>query len=269
MKFETLKFQAAGSQVVISLYGGQLLSWQAADGIERLYTPDSLQIEPGFALRGGVPICFPQFSSRGNLIKHGFARILPWSVIKQDQVTIVLGLSDSDHTRSMWNYAFSLEQHISLNEATLTIKLHIRNMDSTDFYFTNALHTYLYVENVLQAELCGLKNVQYEDALQENALKIEQSNTLQVFDELDRVYQSSPSTLQLKQPAQKTLQIQQEGFTDTVIWNPGILKAEALNDMPTLDWQKMLCVEAAVASEPQILRAGHQWSGLQRLSIVE
>jgi glucose-6-phosphate 1-epimerase len=34
---------------------------------------------PG-AIRGGIPICFPQFGTHGNLEKHGFARNRLWSI---------------------------------------------------------------------------------------------------------------------------------------------------------------------------------------------
>lgn len=268
MTLETTVFQAAESQVVIARHGGQVLSWRTADGVERLYRPDSLKAEFGYALRGGVPVCFPQFADRGPVMKHGFARLLPWQVALQDEQKIVLDLTDSEHTRSLWSYCFRLEQHISLSENALCIELVIKNTGDQEFGFTNALHTYLRVDNVLVVKLFGLNGIRYEDALQAGVLKTEQTDILRLPDELDRVYHSPPSQLKLIQPGQKTMLIEQEGFTDTVVWNPGMLKAAELKDMSTTDWQVMLCVEAAVAAKAVYVAAGEEWRGKQRMVLT-
>ena len=34
------------------------------------------------AVRGGIPVLFPQFADRGPLKKHGFARDLPWQLVE-------------------------------------------------------------------------------------------------------------------------------------------------------------------------------------------
>src|SRR6478735_9573563 len=67
-----------GAQATILRHGAHVTSWATADGRERLFLSERAVLAPGKAIRGGVPIVFPQFSGRGTLPKHGFARVLPW-----------------------------------------------------------------------------------------------------------------------------------------------------------------------------------------------
>ncbi|MBV5344762.1 MAG: D-hexose-6-phosphate mutarotase, partial [Rhodoferax sp.] len=62
-----------GDSVLVSAQGAQVLSWQSA-GRERLYLSPQSVFDGHTPIRGGVPICFPQFNQRGALPKHGFAR---------------------------------------------------------------------------------------------------------------------------------------------------------------------------------------------------
>lgn len=93
---------ARGDSAVISLYGAQLLSWQTADGRAHLYCTPEPSLKPGASIRGGVPVCFPQFSGRGALPKHGLVRNLVWQIdgdvlsgAGQDVAYARLSLSDS------------------------------------------------------------------------------------------------------------------------------------------------------------------------------
>ena len=54
----------------------------------------------------------------------------------------------------------------------------------------------------------------------------------------------------------------QEGFTDTVVWNPGREKAAAMPDLGE-GYRAMLCVEAAAVEPPVRLRPGERWEGVQ------
>jgi glucose-6-phosphate 1-epimerase len=64
--------------LTVALHGAQVLSWTTADGVERLYLSPRAVFDGAAAIRGGVPICCPQFNQRGMLPKHGFMRNLPW-----------------------------------------------------------------------------------------------------------------------------------------------------------------------------------------------
>ena len=82
-----------GASATIALHGGHVLSWKPTGGAEQLYLSPRSEYVPGKAIRGGVPVCFPQFAERGPLPKHGFARTLPWELDRP--------LSDIDWTASL------------------------------------------------------------------------------------------------------------------------------------------------------------------------
>jgi len=76
-----LKLQTPdGAVALISLFGAQVLSWVPAGGEDRLYLSPDAVFDGATPIRGGVPLCFPQFAGRGPLPKHGFARPRLWEV---------------------------------------------------------------------------------------------------------------------------------------------------------------------------------------------
>ena len=64
-----------GARAEITPYGAHVTSWVTPDGRERLFLSRATSFSPGSAIRGGVPVVFPQFARRGPLRPHGFARI--------------------------------------------------------------------------------------------------------------------------------------------------------------------------------------------------
>ena len=69
----------------VLLHGAHLLSWVPAGGGEQLYVSPKTAYANGEAIRGGVPVIFPQFSTRGPLKRHGFARSKPWQLVSAEQ----------------------------------------------------------------------------------------------------------------------------------------------------------------------------------------
>lgn len=258
---------AAGDAAVVSLQGAQVLSWGTAAGHEHLYCSPHPIGGQGRAVRGGVPVCFPQFAARGPLPKHGFARTSPWQLLEVNaaQTQARFQLQDSESTRAVWPHGFTATLAVSLESDSLALALVVANTGSTAWGFTAALHTYLRVEDVTQVRLWGLQGVRYEDALEANAVKLEEEEALHIAGELDRVYLGAPDALRLRHADGSHTLIGQQGFTDTVVWNPGPAKAAALGDMPAADWQSMLCIEAACVQEPVWLEPGDSWCGVQTL----
>jgi glucose-6-phosphate 1-epimerase len=252
-----------GDRAVVSPEGAQLLSWQAG-GREQLYWSALSPSTPGPAVRGGVPVCFPPFSDRGPLQKHGVVRVNRWNVVETSVDKVRL---EFDHglAPAAWPHPFALALTVNLGEGWIEVGLETVNTGTEAFGFTAALHTYLAVPDVREARVEGLQGCDYEDALDGMRVKREQGPAITFDGELDRVYRGVPASLQLHAGA--TRRITQAGFVDTVVWNPGPAKAAALGDMPPQDWLRMVCIEAAVAAAPVTLAPGRSWTGSQRIAL--
>lgn len=264
-----------GAAVTIALHGAHILSWLPAGGVEQLYLSPRSEFTPGKAIRGGVPVCFPQFAERGPLPKHGFARTLPWELVSQevgkDDALVVLRLRDSDATRALWPHAFELELSVRVSGRTLDIELACENTGDAALQFTAALHTYLRVGDLDAVSVEGLSGLRYFDS-------IKQAEALQRMDllltgekgvlDLDRIYFGVKERPLLVTEDRRQVVVQQQGFDDAVVWNPGPERCAKLADMPADGWSEMLCVEAACVGRPVELQAGESWVGRQSLALA-
>jgi glucose-6-phosphate 1-epimerase len=257
-----------GAQATISLLGGQIIHWQPAGGRPWLYLSETARLDGGAAIRGGIPVCFPQFAGQGPLPKHGLVRTLPWALIEErqdkDTVMLTLGLASSRQTEALWPFSFDLELTVGIGANRLDVELAVSNTGDAPFAFTGALHTYLHVAEVELARLEGLKGRSYRDKRDDDRVKTEAHEAIEVDGPVDRIYTRTTRPLQLTDGGRQ-LQIVHEHFPDTVVWNPWIEGAAALPDMPDKDFRRMLCVEAAVADAPIELEADASWWGRQSL----
>lgn len=260
---------AAGDEAAFSLHGAQLLSWVPIGQPEQIYVSPLSRPATGKALRGGTPVCFPQFADRGPLPKHGFVRTARWELVAPPvggaEVAEARFQVDSASSGVAWEHAFCLVLVARLGPGWLELQLQAANTGRSAYDFTAALHTYL-ATDVAAARLHGLQGCAYEDNLAARAVRREQAPELVVTGEVDRVYLQAPPELRLQEGASQR-RVLQQGFTDTVVWNPGPAKAAQLGDMPPQDWQRMLCIEAGVIGRPVHLPPGKTWHGAQRLEI--
>lgn len=258
-----------GDRVVVARHGAHLLSWVAA-GRERLYLSPQSAMDGRSAIRGGTPVCFPQFNQRGDLPKHGFARNLAWTPqapgLEADRAHLALGLRESAQTRQWWDQAFEARLQVELTPGALNINLVVRNTDTKPLSFTGALHTYLAVGDVAQARLLGLGGHAEWDAVADRHGS--GASELRFAGEFDRVYSAAPEGYVLHDGPHALAIAQDMAWSHTVVWNPGADKCAALADMPPDGWRHMLCVEAAQVFEPIRIEAGGFWQGAQRLRAI-
>lgn len=276
----------AGDEVSVALHGAHVLSWKTAEGRERLYLSPQALLDGKSPIRGGVPVCFPQFNQRvlggRALPKHGFARVLPWAVRGQSGTAqlaqLRLALQDDAVTRAQWPHAFEALLDITLTPQALRIEFSVTNTDAVAWPFALALHSYLRVDDITQASLDGLGGQPYWDAVthlhEPGHRQVQGPQALRFAAETDRVYAASPAPLTLSQQAlpaddralEPMMRISQSrGFSETVVWNPGAVLSASLADMPDDGFRHMLCVEAATIDTPVQLPPGQTWTASQTL----
>ena len=263
-----IELEVSGARAVVSLFGGQVLSWTPAGGKEWLYLSERAVFDGATPIRGGVPVCFPQFASQGTLPKHGFARTRQWAVSEQrageDFAILVLRLEDDPSTRELWPHAFALELTIAVEDNRLDLELEVDITGETPFAFTGALHTYLRVSEVEEIAVEGLYGFNYIDTAAAGTVRRESGERLVLESEVDRIY-CQVSRPVLVRDARRSLGINTTDLPDVVVWNPWEIRSAEISDMPDDGFRRMICIEAAVAEKALELAPGKQWWGRQTL----
>ena len=283
----------AGDEAVILVHGAHVISWRpVVDGVaaERLYLSPRSRFGAGAAIRGGVPVIFPQFNRTGpdtRVARHGFARTIDWRVVgatglassapprpdsapwTEDEVELHLEQGTLADGRP-WPHQFRVELGVRLAAASLDLRLTVVNDGDDVLPFSAALHTYFAIDDVATARVDGLAGVSVSDRVEgtDPAPRPEIDGPFRFRGEVDRIYLwpasvEAPTVTLTGGPT--PLRIGQEGFDDTVVWNPGSERARALDDLPEDGFRRYVCIEAAKATRPVRLSAGVAWTGVQRL----
>ena len=116
----------SGSTAEVYVPGGHLTSWKTPTGesgamVEQIFVSSATKYLPDKPIRGGVPVCFPQFGSYGPGGKHGFARNSDkWTVDTPEtdadgNVIAVLTLIGDGTESEKWPHPFKLTLRIELS----------------------------------------------------------------------------------------------------------------------------------------------------------
>ncbi|KAK9271918.1 hypothetical protein L1049_002284 [Liquidambar formosana] len=270
--------EPTGSSAEVLLYGGQVVSWKNERREELLFMSRKAIWKPPKAIRGGIPVCFPQFGNFGSLEQHGFARNRFWSLdndhsplppAKNQSSVVDLILKSTEEDLKTWPQSFELRLRISLSAGKLTLIPRVRNTNNKAFSFMFALRNYLSVSDISEVRVEGLETLDYLDNLMHRERYTEQADAITFDGEIDRVYLSTPKKIAIIDHEKKrTFVLRKEGMPDAVVWNPWNKKAKALPDMGDGDYNTMLCVDSAAIETPIVLKPYQEWKGHQELSTV-
>jgi glucose-6-phosphate 1-epimerase len=237
----------------IAVNGAHLMEWAPVGQAPVLYLSPDAVLEPGKAIRGGIPVCWPWFGPHAEPQRpmHGYARILPWRLVLAEAdeagVHLVFELEAGEAAQPWWEFRLAARLEMRIGDA-LEVVLATRNTGDEPLRLEEALHTYLTVGDITRVVVRGLEAASYLDTVGERVMRRQAGDVL--FDrEVDRQY-ASTAAVAVEDPALgRVLVVEKEGSATTVVWNPWIEKSKRLADLPDEAYLGFLCVEAANAGE--------------------
>jgi glucose-6-phosphate 1-epimerase len=235
------------ASALVSLYGGQILSFKPTDGkFDMLFLSKKALFEEGEAIRGGIPVYWPWFGpnpkglSRPN---HGFVRNNLWTVIGTAttgaETKIRLLFSEKHKTEKTWKQPFALTLELCIGK-TLSIKLITENTGDKPYSITQAFHNYFNIGDINQVQVLGLESCTYFDKLDQGKEKM-QTGIVTIAEEVDRIYEDINHHLVLYDPSYKRqIEIVSQNCSSGVVWNPW---HKPMLDLDRLDFRRFVCVE--------------------------
>jgi len=258
-----------GASAEVYLWGATLTSYKPASGKENIFVSPGAKFDGVKAIRGGVPVVFPQFGQPDKaMAQHGFARTSMWVVAgwndKEDSAEVTFTLTESEATLAKWAHPFTLEYSVTLQESSLDLRLRVKNSGKTTFSFMALLHTYFEIPDIVHAGVRGLTGRTFLDKVDEGKEKVEDNEKIVLPAFTDRVYLGSdPASVKV------TIESKDAAFADTacgaiicgeqkpvdvVVWNP--YEVASPGDLPPPAFKNFICVEPGLVSKLHELPAG-------------
>ncbi len=254
------------ASATVSLYGGQVLSFQPRGEDDLLWLSSDAHFQPGKAIRGGIPICWPWFGphpSDADAPAHGTVRKSQWqlSSLQCDQRSARIVLSYPGD-------ALDLQLSIGI-DSQLQLSLTTNNRGAQTATISAALHSYFAISDITDITLTGLEDKPFRDAVNNDRICL-QRGPIHFNGELDRVYQNVDQAICIQDPGLKRLiRIDNHGSSSAVVWNPWIEKSARLGDMGPEGYRQMVCVETANADSDCISLSPGQRHSLSAVISVE
>lgn len=266
---------AGDARAAILDQGAHVVAWQPAGEEPVLWLSPTARLEPGAAIRGGVPICFPWFGAgpAGTCTpSHGFARNVTWQVLSQEDsddgarleyllTPAIAGRADTSGLPYEARFVVGFGAH------ELSLELSITNTGEQPIALEAALHTYLAVGDVRRVRLVGLDAAEYVDKVGGGLQR--QTGAVTFAGPTDRIYRSA-TDIELHDPVfQRLLLVRKQGSRNTVVWNPWSDGAATMDDVPDDGWPGFVCVEAASVGDDCLhLTPGETHVLAQRVSVL-
>lgn len=254
-------------RAVIALQGAHVLAFRPAGQRETLWLSPKCKLQPGTAIRGGIPLCLPWFGpGPDGKSAHGFVRTADWSLANSETLPngatrVTLELAGNASTCMLWPHAFAFRLELLVAEG-LTIRLSATNRGAEPAPFAFAFHTYFAVPDVAQVRVSGLENTDYIDKLDGGTRK-RQTGEVTIDAATDRIYLDVPRR-QTIESADGQIVVESDAGC-AVVWNAWD-NDRNIADMGEGNHVGYLCVERGEVAERSLtIRAGetiHSWMTL-------
>jgi galactose mutarotase-like enzyme len=140
---------ASGTRAsVVPERGGMVTSLEVGRRAVLYLDPETLR-DPTKNVRGGIPLLFPSPGklendawAHGTLEQHGFARNLPWAIVKRGADTLTLRLTSSDATQASYPFRFRFDVTYVVDAGGLRLEAQIANVGDQEMPFGFGTHPY-------------------------------------------------------------------------------------------------------------------------------
>jgi glucose-6-phosphate 1-epimerase len=238
----------------ISLYGAQLLEYtpHAQPGV--VWMSDRSFFEPGKAIRGGIPLCFPWFGPHpldAAKPQHGFARLEEWQLVsveetRDEAMKVTMQLTETGASLQWWPFSFKAIACFVIGK-TLELQLTVTNTGNSSFEYSDALHTYFNISNIQDIAIEGLQGATYYEGFG-TSLHTQQDPLLYFNSETNRRYVNSTANCTIHDKGfNRKIRVHKTGSKVTVVWNPAAATTKTMHDMPPDAFETFVCVEPANA----------------------
>jgi D-hexose-6-phosphate mutarotase len=263
---------SSGGTCRVSTYAAHLLSWCPTPGNEQIFLGEMAEVgKPGLAIRGGVPICWPQFGTFENAsdscgMVHGFARNKhgsKWTLLRQSEDSVSLLLKSDDETRKSWAKDFEFVYTVSLGKDTVRMEMEVHNDTSSPLEFTGCLHSYWKCSSIEKCAVQGLKGAAFDtgigssfrgDAIEDrSAVPFSDAKQTQLY------YGDAGDAVTLVEDGKRRLRLTKSNLPDWILWNTGAENGSNIKDLREGEYKKYVCVEPGFASKPIKVAPGATW----------
>jgi hypothetical protein len=242
---QLLRIQTPWSVAEIYLQGATVTHFQKNGEVPLLFLSAMSRFEKDAPIRGGIPVIFPWFGKpEDKPNQHGFVRARVWEVA-----------GTKTNADGSLEARFKLPSCVELPSigvdyvvtvgVTLTAELIVTNGSASEFVYENCLHTYFTIGDINQTSVAGLQGVEYLDAVDKFARKMEQGDAIRFKGETDRVYLNTPHTTEIRDASlRRVIRVEKYNSVSTVVWNPWSDKAKRMLDYGDQEYLRMVCVES-------------------------
>mmetsp|Transcript_109414 Transcript_109414/g.274060 ORF Transcript_109414/g.274060 Transcript_109414/m.274060 type:complete len:402 (+) Transcript_109414:81-1286(+) len=269
----------SGATCDVSIYAAHVVSWCLPDAGEQLFTSsDAILGTPGTAIRGGVPICWPQFGTFETAkdapkLKHGFVRQSGnWQVSDVSEDTVILRLTPDAEMLKKWPSEFEFFYKVILGAKSLSLKMEVTNTGAQPLEFTGCLHTYFRCEACTDCTVEGLKGEKVDvgigDFFRGAEIEKREHVTFDGESEIQLLYGGTADAIVLHDGADRRLRLTKMNMPDWVLWNIGDDNAHTLKDLGSGEQRKYVCVEPGFATVPQRVAPGATWCGMHEIQAL-
>lgn len=242
------------SQAEVYLQGAQVTGFQISGAPPLLFLSQASRFEPGKAIRGGVPICFPWFGRRAGDMAHGFARTTEWALqtvhpFPGGGVRLDFHLPPSP-ARTEWASLQAVMRVSVTSQLGLELVVTHAGADQP-VEFEACFHSYFAVGDVGRIAIHGLEGATFLDHLQEPPSECRSMEPVRITAQTDRTYRDTTSTVWIEDSElRRRIRLAKSGSASTVVWNPWT--TQPLADLAPGEYRRMVCVESGNVSRNRV-----------------